>query len=958
MFNDMNTRLRFNRFLLLGCLLIFTANSATPQEISHDGQGDSLKVRASVQGNLFPTSTITNTGAVSSVGGDVLYTTPTANVTNTLSGRLPGLFSIQENRLPNSERANLSIRGIGSYSNAGYKIYVDGFEVTSDYLDYLSPAEIGSFSILKDAAALSTFGMKGANGVLWIETKKGEIGEPAINVQIRSGIQNAINIHKPLNATDFENLYNQAASNDAGMVWTPRYTGDQIDLVNTDWYEETLRNKGSYTDADLSFHGGTKAVRYFAALGYANQEGLLNVGNTDQTSNDRFSKFNVRTNLDVSMFKILTASVNLSARLQDWNRPNFDMWSLMNNLATYPSNIYPVYDELVTDDPTNYSGTALYPNNPVASIKGLGRQNNRLRILQGNFKFKEDFSFLLKGLYLEQAFSFYVQSQTSFSKTKNYARYFGGVAQTTDQTTSIVANSLGAQGMDQWLQGDFSIGYKNSFGKSSITSALNLNISDYKSNGLFGYIYRYVNFNGRVNYSYDERYVAEVGFSQFGSDAYAPGHRFGLYPALSGAWIASNESFLEDSGVVDLLKVRASVGKTGNSESYTTGNVSSFLSNGRYLYKQYYGGSLAGSFYTGNGAPFSGQGTLAPLFLANRDVFAEQSIKYNLGVDVTLWKKLDLTVDVFMDKRSGILAQDNSQMGYYGMNFQFANIGKMTNRGFEATISFADQVGEVSYSVFGMAFFAKNRIDYMAEIPTGEAYSTLTGRAYGTRMGLESVGFFGVDDFNVDGSLKDGIAQPMFEEVVLPGDLRYNDKNGDGFVDQMDVTEIGPPSYPSWTFSLGGSVAWKGLDFSIFFNGATGGSMDLLDYAQTTAFVDNGNAYPWHKNAWAYYPGQNIDNRSDATYPRLTAKSNQNNYRASSFWIRSNDYLRLRNVELGYDFFYNHKPTSAISKLRLYVNAMNPLTISKVLKEFDLDPESGYGYPALKSYNVGIQMTF
>ena len=837
---------------------------------------------------------------------------------------------------------------------------MDGFEVNGDYLSYLTPSEIASISVLKDAASLSTFGMKGSNGVVWIETNRGEISAPKIQLQTRTGTQSAINIHKPLNSYDFANLYNQAISNDNGMVWTPTYSAAQLNAyqngsgTDVDWYDETLKDKGYYTDADLSFHGGSELVRYYVVLGYANQQGLLDVNNTDQTSGLRFNKFNMRTNFDINLFKFLQASIDIGGRLQDLHRPNYSVSDLMSNLAQYPSNIYPVYDALA-DDETNFSGTTIYRNNPVGSIKGLGHVSQRWRILQANFKFKENLDFLTDGLYLQQAFSFYVQSSTSFSKTKNYARYYGGVRQTTDETTSIRANGLSSNGMEEWKQGTFTLGYGNSFGVHQINSALNFHISAYNGEGLFGYQYHYLNYNGRVNYAYDRRYVAEFGFSYFGSDAYAPGNRFGFYPALSAAWVVSNESFLESNDMVNFLKIRASVGATGGAESYEV-SLSNFLSNGRFLYQQYYLNSLAGSFYRGNSAPFSWQETMAPLFLANKNVFAEKSVKYNAGIDLNLFKKLDLTVDLFLDKRSEILTQDNSMMRYYGINLQQNNIGEMTNKGFEASLTYRDRAGDVNWSLFGMAFFAKNTIDYMAEVTPAYPYNGETGRAYGTRLGLEAIGYFQMDDFNADGSLKANIPEPMFG-AVQPGDIRYRDRNEDGYIDQTDIDEIGNPFYPNVMFGFGGDLSFKGFDFSVFFYGSAGSTVNLLNYQQTVAFVNNGNAYEWAKGAWGYFPEQGVNNTETATYPRLTTMENDNNYRNSTFWIRNNDFLRLKNIELGYDFAPLFK-NSGISRFRLYVNAFNPVTFSKLLKDYNMDPESGYGYPALKSYNVGIQINF
>jgi TonB-linked SusC/RagA family outer membrane protein len=964
----MNKQYRMS--LLMGSLLFFVTLSVMSQENqAFTWQGDSLKYHSAVPGHLFSTDRITNTGAVSTVSGDVMYKTPAPNTTNTVSGRLAGLFSVQGNGTPGSDGASWFIRGLGSYSFSGQpntaKYFVDGFEVHREYIQNLLPSEIGSLSILKDAAALATFGMKGANGVVWIETERGKLGAPTVRFQSRTGIQQPINILKPLNSFDYASLYNQAISNDLGRVWSPVYSDTELVRyvrgigTDVDWYDEVMRDQGSYSDVDFSFYGGNNTLRYHVVLGHANQQGLFDVKNTDQTSNVRFSRYNMRTNLDINLFSFLQASIDIGGRLEDRSRPTYFTAALMNDLARYPSNIYPVYDVLAEDDLYNFSGTQIHRNNPVGSATGLGWRSDRMRILQGNFKFRENLDFITKGLYLQEAFSFYVMSAGGISKSRNYARFYEGEKTTPDESTSIIASQLSADRMDQWLQGTITLGYGNNFGEHEVNSAVNYHISEYSGDDeIFGYKYRYLNLNGKVNYVYNRRYVAAFGFSYFGSDAYAPGNRFGFYPALSAAWIASNESFLESSNWLNFMKIRASVGKTGGLDSEESNQMSSFSSHGRYLYQQYYSSSLVGTFLQGTGSSFSGTSTLAPLFIANEEAFAEQSIKYNAGIDLNLFRKIDVNFDMFLDKRSGILTLDNSMMNYYGFNRQFNNMGKMTSKGFEWSAAYSDKAGKLNYSLYGMASYATNTIDYMAEVATAYPYNARTGRALNAVIGLEAIGFYQLSDFNADGSLKDGIPEPMFGSVQ-PGDIRYRDRNEDGFIDQTDVDMIGNPWYPKWSFGFGGDLAYKGIDFSFLFTGSAGGTRSLLSYSsQMMAFVNNGNAYEWAKNAWAYYPEEGIDTRQGATYPRLTTVENENNYRASSFWMRKNDFLRLKTVELGYDFCHQIIKDSGVSKLRLYVNAMNPITISNLLKNFNMDPESGYGYPALKSYNVGIQLTF
>lgn len=946
---------------LLATLMLFSMFAIFAQYKSVNILNDTINSENATPGKLFENDEINTTGAVATVRGETLNKVTVPNLFNTLPGQLSGLFTVQGSGQPGNDDPVWTIRGVGSYG-LGYfnsaKIYVDGFEVTSDYLSYLSPAEIESVSILKDAASLATFGMRGANGVIWVKTKRGRIGEPTVTLQVRSGIQQPINIYKPLDSYNFANLYNQAVSNDNG-TWTPYYSQSQIDSykngtgVNVDWYDEVMRTQSNYTDVDFIFNGGVERAKYNIVLAYANQQGLYNVENTGQTSNQKMDRFNVRANFDFNLFEIFDASVDIGARLENRKQPHY--WSIMNDLATYPSNIYPVYDELVVDDESNFSGTALYPNNPIGSIKGLGWYSSRARVLQGNFKFREKLDFLTEGLYLQEAFSFYVRSSSTYSKTRNYARYFNGLPTTTDQTTSIVASGYGTGGMDQWMQGNIALGYDNDFGKHALRSSVDFHISDFKGEGFFNYRQHYLNFSGRANYTYDNKYVGELGLSYFGSDAYGKGNRWGFYPTLSGAWIISNEDFLKNNTQVDFLKLRASIGKSGEINSNASDQIG-YYSNGRFLYQQYYSWSRA--FYTGISAPFSGQGSLVPQFIANENVSAEQSLKYNVGLDASFFNKLRLTVDAFMDKRSNILTRINSQMGYYGYYNYLDNIGKMTNSGFELSAVFTDKINDFNYSLHGLVFYAKNIIDFMDEVTPAFSYNAYTGQSYGTVLGLQAEGFYQLEDFNADGTLKDGIASPLFG-AVQPGDIRYKDMDGNGFVDQTDVTKIGNPVYPQLGYSFGAQAEYKGLDFSILFQGAGGGSANLLNQqAQFVAFVNNGNAYENALNAWAYYPEQGIDTRNTANYPRLTTQNNENNYRNSSFWMRDNNYLRIKNIEIGYDLMNNLIKNQGISSLRIFLNAVNPITFSSLLKEYNMEPESGYGYPALKSYNVGISVTF
>ena len=961
--------------MLLWTLLLTGVMQLMAQKKNSSKSADTILLKSNkseeiTPGRLFEIGNQRSTAAVSTAKGATLYKTTTPAISNTLYGLVPGLSVIQGSGEPGFDAASMYIRGIGTYGVNTYKIFVDGFEVDNNYFNYMAPAEIESISVLKDAAALATFGMEGANGVIWVVTKRGHIGKPTISFQTRTGQQSPTTLYKPLNSYGYANLYNQAISNDNGNVWNPKYSPTQLQAyqngtgTNVDWFSQVVKNNGAYTDGDLMFNGGDQNSKYNVVFDYLNQQGLYNVSNSSitsntQTSNEQFQRYNMRANLDFNLFSIFEAKVDIGGRLENRKSPNytsnFSTAKLWSDLANYPSNIYPVYDTTGTNGAnTHFSGTTVYPNNPVGSIMGLGWQSNSVRELLGNFSLKEKFDFITKGLYLSEAYSFNSYVQSTYNKTGTYARYIGGVTTTADKFATTVATSQVAQAQSDWRQALITLGYNKSFGNNSIISAINYQNSSYRGEGLFPYQINRENISGRANYAYKNKYIAEFGFSYYGSDAYAPGHNWGFYPAISGAWIISSESFFKTNSILQYWKLRASVGKSGNQDANSPSN---FASNGRFLYQQYYGINSS-TMYLGTTTPTGGVNMLNPLYIANHNVFAEASMKYNIGTDLTLFKNLALSFDLFMDKRSGILTQDNSIPGYFGNNVEFNNVGKMTNKGFEVSASYSNTIGKkVGYNINGMAAFAKNTIDYEAEVPPAYSYNAQTGRAYGTPIGLVSQGFYQLTDFNPDGSLKSGQPLPLFGKVQ-PGDIKYRDLDNNGVIDQNDVTAIGKPSLPTLTYAFGGSINLSGFDFGILFQGASGKSVNLLNVPGMQGFVNNGNAFPIQQGAWAYYPSQNIDTRATATYPRLTTLANNNNYRTSDFWMKNGDYLRIRNIELGYSFSTHNISSLLLSKLRVYANLVNPVTFSSLFKNYNIDPETISGYPALKSFNIGIVAVF
>lgn len=902
-----------------------------------------------------------STAATSTVSGDELYKTATSNFGNTFVGKFNGMTVKEGTGELGNDNASWLIRGMGSYGLGSWntaKLFVDGFEVNMEYVKSLSPSEIESVSVLKDGAALALYGERGGNGVISITTKRGKEGKATVTANVRYGLQMPTGLNKPLHSYDYANLYNQAVSNDNGMVWSPAYSAEQLAAykagtgIDVDWYDQALRKSGNFVDGDIVLNGGSKNAKYNINLDYLNNSGILNAPNTDQTKNLGYQKINLRANLDFNVLKIFEVKLDIGGRIELGNRPNYGVSSLFNDLANYPSNIYNVFDDAAKE---HYSGTAVYPNNPYASVNGLGWVYSKARSLQVNLSVKERLDMVTKGLYLKEAVSFYAYTISGYSKTKDYARWNNNINTTTNQTTTITASGYGSNGMQDWKQAKLTAGYDRTFGKHTVDAVLNFDISAYKGDGYFSYMYNTLNFNGFAHYDYDKRYVAEFGFSYFGNDAFAPGKRWAMYPSVSAAWVISNEKFLKGSNVVNNLKLRVSAGLSGVSDTGATSVLADFSSNGRFLYKDYYTYSYIGSFYAGNPTG-SWQTTYVPMFLPNENVHAEKSLKYNVGIDATLWNQLDITMDAYLDKRSDILTLDNSLMGYYGKQYSFTNCGKMTSWGTEVAANWYGKNGDFNWRLNGMLAFNRNRIDYMNEVAPANAFSAKTGRPYGTFIGLVADGFYDITDFNADGSIKDGMPVSAFGNVQ-PGDIKYLDLDKNGVIDQNDVTRIGRSQNPEWYFSFGGKVGYKGFDLEVLFQGAAGAEVNLLDnWNQTVAFVNNNNAYAIAKGAWAYYPTEGIDNRANATYPRLTTQSNENNYQISSFWVKNASFLKLRNIELGYNI---KTRASRIENFRVFLNAHNLCTFSKLLKDYNLDPENMSGlYPMMKSFNAGVTITF
>lgn len=871
---------------------------------------------------------------------------PAASITNMLYGRIAGLGVSQSNGEPGYDAASLNIRGLATYGNGRIPVYVDGYQINPSFFNYMSAHEVESIRILKDAAELAPFGMRGANGVIWVTTKRGAEHQAVIDIELKGGVQQVMAFSRPYGTDDYGRLYNEAWSNDNGMIWSPRYSAEELSsMPDVDWHDAVLREASPYMETNVSVKGGDENARYFVSMDYMDQTGLYDVPSNDTLSNAHIGRFNLRANLDVNLGKYIEASVGVGGRIENRRYPNRGAGDLWNDMAKYPSSVYPI-----RNPDKSWTGTPVYANNPVASINALGKNSTHDRTLQFSLKLKEKLDFITDGLYLQESISLSSWTRDAASNTRNYARYYNGIIQTTDLDTpySKYENS----GTNQWNWKHFTVtaGYDREFGKNSISASVtglyNIYNTDINQNADAGSLiyYRHANISGAVAYSYDNRLSALFTWAASGSDNYCPENRWGFYPALSlGYTILNSESNVRG---IDLLKVRASAGRSGWDP----------MGEKRFLWESYWNHS--GGVSLGNGSPSWNEG-FTKLYEANPDIFAESSMKYDVGVNASfLGGRLAFDGSFFLENRSGIVTQDTMTPGAAGIeNPAYRNIGKVTNKGFDLTISWSDRIGDFSYGASFIASYASNRIDYMAEIVT-IASKAQTGRSIGSVFGYVADGFYDVSDFDQDGNLVSSLPAVMLGKVQ-PGDVKYRDLTKDGVIDAQDETFIGNSTLPVFNGSLALSLGYKGFDFSVLLQGAAGRDVNLLDAPlKNIAFRDNGNVYEIAEGRWAYYPDQGIDTRESATYPRLSLEDNNNNYQNSTLWMRSGDFVKVRNIELGYTLPKRALKAMRMSDFRVFVRGLNLLTFSPLTSEFGIDPEVISGHPALKSYNLGINLTF
>lgn len=927
------------------------ANAQTKNVISADSIKTDQSKTNTVDYGLRTEKSWRNTGAVFTLKGEELTHMMAGNLLNTLQGRIPGLTVVTGSGEPGYDNPTLYVRGQSSWNVAGNQvvIYLDGFQVDMGAISSLSAYEIESVTLLKDAAATAIYGLQGGAGVLSIRTKKGgNLPKTQITVNGRYGILSAVQLPTVMNAYDYTRLYNQALQNDGlpTKYKNPdlyKATNDPFH-PNVNWYNEMLKKTSTIQDYNFSFRGGNDMAKFFVLMNYTDFEGLYKNANAidkDFGTNAHYNKINLRANVELQLSKSLSVEANITGITEDKNTPaGFTATSLFNNLLGLPPAAFPVKNPNGT-----WGNSSVYNFNPVELLQQNGIYNSHTRNLQTNFGFVEKLDIITPGLALNGSLSFSNQYVGTYQKIFTVPSYeivkdandmpvmdAGNVVY---KTIGTVSQGIIDGGNQHWNRTAIKVGfdYNRSFGKSTFSGMVLGQRQGYSHDGLV-YQVRTQGLSGNVTYDYDQKYIVDLSAAYNGSADFAQGHRYGFFPAAGLGWIASKEDFLKDNTVISFLKVRASYG--------TTGNINEAF---RFLNEQWAVG--ANGYIVGTSNTYKNGMTEGSF--ANINASWEQKTTLNFGIDLKLWKKLSATVDVFSEKRTGILEIPSADVPYFtGFNLQYANTGEVKNKGFEAALNFNDQVNSFQYNLGGSVAFARNKITKRSENAQPYNYLYTQGYRLDQMKGLVYKGFYQQSDFDASGNLKQGVASSSYANVK-PGDLKFADQDGNGIINDYDKIPMNYAKLPEITLGFNLGFRYMGFDFDAYLEGVLHRTVSLLDdaYLYTHPFVSSNSITPFSANSWT------PETANTATTPRLSTLSNANNNQQSDFWLRNGNFFKLRSVELGYTL-----PKKAFLKkldaIRLFVNGTNLITWDKI---DNLEAERlSMGYPLMKVVSFGLRV--
>ena len=918
-------------------------------------------------------------GAISTLDVTKLIV-PTSNLSTALAGQLSGIVAMSRSGEPGkNSAADFYIRGVSSFTgNTSPLVLVDGVERDLDLVD---TEDIASFSILKDASASAVYGVRGANGVILITTKKGAVGKPQVNVRTEFGFTQPTKKPKMVNSAQWAELYNEAYS-------TNYYSAEDIEMYrsgadpdlypNVDWFDTMFNNMAANQRVNLNITGGSDIVRYYVAGSFYNESSIYkNAGNIyGYDSSIRYNKFNFRANVDLNLTKSTVINLNLANIYEKSFGPGFgdtdsDIWSYL--FMTSP-NAFPVeYSDGRLSGPSTDSGY-----NPWNMLVHSGYREQFWNSAQSLIGVTQDIGALwepLKGLTANIKFSWDAWNTTLQRRSKSPTFYHArgraedgsliyddengdGIWEPVHTGDETLTYGIGRSGtMTRYVEG--SLTYNRLFGEHRVGALFLYNHKIYTDtqagSSSASLPYKDQGIAGRLTYAFRDTYFLEVNMGYNGSENFARGHRFGFFPAVALGWMMSSEKWFEPATkVIDMLKWKASYGKVGNDDIGGTR---------RWVYEPTI--VTGGSWSYGQSGNQGGSGIRVGE-VENLEASWEEALKLNAGVEFSLFNKVRVQADYFREERQGIFLKRAGLPAIVGVStVPYVNIGETLNQGFDATVEYMHKVNDDLFiTARGNFTFNRNKLINNDEPDWEYRYQNLIGKPFGSGGSTQPFGLIALGLFENEEEIANSPVQNFGEYRV--GDIKYQDVNGDGIVDEQDAVAIGYTNLPEITYGFGATAQWKGWDFNLFFQGVARTSFFLSGSSIRSPF-STGNMEraaineDVYGNVWM--STNTAEQNAGVTYPRLSAGSggagSTNNNRASTWWLRDGSFLRLKSMEIGYSLPQHILQKSFIKSLRFYISGNNLLCFSP----FKLwDPEKGTsdgsGYPLNRTFSIGFNANF
>ena len=920
---------------------------------------------------------LTLTGAVTTVDPELLRT-PTASLSNSFAGVVPGVFARQTTGNPGDNVSEFWIRGVSTFgAGASALVLVDGFERD---LNDINPEDIETFTVLKDASTTAIYGSRGANGVLLITTKRGRDGKTRINGKVEYSYSTRTKTPEFVDGSTYARMMNEALES---RNMTPAYSADDLYLLdnqldpeifpNVNWMDLLLKDGAPTFRANVDVNGGGANARYFASVSYVEEGGMYNSDSAlkDYKTNANYHRWNYRMNFDLNITKTTLLKIGVAGALEKQNQPGSIYDEVWTSLMGYNAIATPVKYK---NGRWGSQGSGNH-NNPWVLVTQYGYNEIWKNTINTTAELTQDFGFITPGLSAIVRYGYDIYTDNG---NKHWKAPEGWQAERLRDSNGelVFTKKVDEQLM---ISNPYSNGQKKEFFEAEIHYARNFGLHQvgailkYTQDGttnnsqndyvdktdsdpikqmnidfqrtIQGIDRRHQGLAGRFTYGYANRYFVDFNFGYNGSENFAKHNRFGFFPAYSAAWNLGEEPWIRKAAPwIDMFKIRYSYGKVGNDYLSTR-----FPFQGRFMTDdndRYIFGDFGTSNYTYNGISY--------LMLANKDITWEVARKHDIGIDFYLFgNKFSGTIDYFRETRDGIFMTRNylpQIIGVSNSQQPSANIGKVRSTGVDGNIAYTEKIGQVNLTVRGNFTYSKSKILEYDEQYSHYAYSRNSGFRVDQARGLIALGLF-KDYDDIRYSPDQSALKGDFE--IAPGDIKYKDVNGDGKINDNDIVPIGSTTKPNLIYGFGISAQWKGFDFNVLFQGV----------GESSFFINGFTVYPFSEGSWGniltdvvgnYWSlGKNED--IHAKYPRLTYGNNSNNNRASTYWLRDGSYLRLKNLEIGYTLPKAFVSSMHIQNVRFYFMATNLLTFS----EFDLwDPElgssNGQQYPLSRTFTLGM----